>query len=393
MEKMQTDKTGRVMAALAMALALGTAGAQGNDELVSLGKKTGVGARAIAMGEAFTAVADDYSALYYNPAGMTQLTRSEVGVNLGYGMFRNDASFADGAPRVASLEAIKLNALALILTDGDRWALGLGYYSPVSFEDPLSYQARGSTYAYNASGEMDHYRLALGYRVNDAVRLGFAVSAISGREQLEIEDGITARYLEEYVGYNLEPSFLIRLSDQFRVGGSAVVVEGLQLTDTYQEQGYDAVQSVYEIHHPFQAKLGLAFQSGLTQISADWHGDFWSSYAYRGEDAAFFTRAMNYPNKHTFNLGLEQGLDRSGTALRLGYTWESRDDDRLRADERNPYRFSAGIGFLPARQVNLDFAYRYGGSRSVQNSLPEGPDDLAIEGQDHQVMAALRYRW
>ena len=40
--------------------------------------KLGIGARACAMGEAFTAIADDGSASYWNPAGLTQLDRKEI---------------------------------------------------------------------------------------------------------------------------------------------------------------------------------------------------------------------------------------------------------------------------------------------------------------------------
>lgn len=40
--------------------------------------KIGVGARATAMGEAFTALADDGTALYWNPAGLAQIEKIEV---------------------------------------------------------------------------------------------------------------------------------------------------------------------------------------------------------------------------------------------------------------------------------------------------------------------------
>src|SRR5262249_12392774 len=40
--------------------------------------KIGVGARAVGLGEAFVAVANDPSAIYWNPAGLASLQRSEV---------------------------------------------------------------------------------------------------------------------------------------------------------------------------------------------------------------------------------------------------------------------------------------------------------------------------
>jgi long-subunit fatty acid transport protein len=362
-------------------------------ELVSLGKKTGVGARAMGMGEAFTAVADDYTSLYYNPAGMTQLARSELGMNLSYGMNENQASFEGNGPGVRTLEATKLDNLSLILTDGGRWALGLGYYSPVSFNDPLNYSARGNNYVYDATGQMDHYRMGLAYRFSEAVSLGLAVGAISGQEQVEIQDGTTVRYLEEYTGYNVEPSFLFHHSDFFSVGGSAVVMEKLELVDTYQEKGGQPLESYYDIQHPFQAKLGFAIQSGLTQISADWHGDFWSSYRYASAGDAFLSHDVAYPNRHTVNIGLEQHVSKQGPILRAGYAWENQDGVRPQPDTRDPYHVSVGMGFMPSRSVGLDLAYQYGASTLFQNSLAGGPQDLRITGEQQQVMASLRYRW
>lgn len=364
-------------------------------EIVSLGKKTGVGARALSLGEAFTAVADDYTALYYNPAGMTQLAHSEIGLNLSYGLFQNTTSFAGNSPNVRTLEATKLNALSMVMTDGGRWALGLGYYTPVSFNDPLNYSARGSEYVYDASGQMDHYRIGLAYSISKTASLGLAVGAISGQEQVEIQDGNTVRYLEEYSGYNVEPSFLFHLSEFFSVGGSAVVLERFALVDTYQEKGGQPLETLYDIHHPFQAKLGFAIQSGLTQFSADWRGDFWSSYQYSSGGAAFTAHDVYYPNRHTLNLGLEQHVTKHGPIFRVGYTWENQDgvQPQPQPNTNDPYRLSVGMGFMPSHRVGLDLAYQYGASSVMQNSLPGGPADLNIAGEQQQVMASLRFRW
>jgi long-subunit fatty acid transport protein len=382
-----------VLACLALPLSPKAQDGTVTGELVSLGKKTGVGARAMGMGEAFTAVADDYTALYYNPAGMSQLSRSEVGVNLSYGLTQNEAYIQGNGPSTGTLESTRLNALGMVLTDGGRWSLGLGYYSPVSFEDPLHYNARGSEYVYDASGRMDHFRLGLAYLLSNEVSLGLAVSAISGTEQVEIRDKSTVRYLEEYSGFNLEPSFLFHLSDFFTVGGSAVVVEHLSLLDTYQEKGGSPLETEYEIRHPFQAKFGIAFQSGLTQISADWHGDFWSSYSYREAGAPFVSHDVAYPNKNTFSIGLEQYLTERGPILRAGYSWENRDDRQPQPDVRDPYRLSVGLGLKPSRQIGLDLSYVYGGGSEIQNSLAGGPADLRINAEQQQVMASMRYKW
>jgi long-chain fatty acid transport protein len=43
---------------------------------------TGVGARALSMGGAFRAIADDWSAAYWNPAGLTQLQENQLDVTL-----------------------------------------------------------------------------------------------------------------------------------------------------------------------------------------------------------------------------------------------------------------------------------------------------------------------
>ena len=53
----------------------------------------GIGARAQAMGNAFIGIADDYSATYWNPAGLAKMQKSELTGDFNYLRFNNSASY------------------------------------------------------------------------------------------------------------------------------------------------------------------------------------------------------------------------------------------------------------------------------------------------------------
>lgn len=72
-----TLKLGTPLAFLVSALLTSTLFAQGGQTGLSF-LKLGVGARSIAMGEAYTAIANDASATYYNPAGLAQVEKTDI---------------------------------------------------------------------------------------------------------------------------------------------------------------------------------------------------------------------------------------------------------------------------------------------------------------------------
>ncbi len=76
---------------LVILLALGAAGIA----RASVAEIFGVGGKAVAMGGAFTAVADDFSATWYNPAGLTQPSSIQVGGGL---LFYNYDLKVNGTP-------------------------------------------------------------------------------------------------------------------------------------------------------------------------------------------------------------------------------------------------------------------------------------------------------
>jgi long-chain fatty acid transport protein len=94
------------------------------------------GARAAAMANAFTARASDPSAVWYNPAGLTQLDGFQIyggglldmiGANKYYSIYRDDVLTAD---RITNL----LPSIYLSYRLSDRIGLGLGINSPLNFE-------------------------------------------------------------------------------------------------------------------------------------------------------------------------------------------------------------------------------------------------------------------
>jgi long-subunit fatty acid transport protein len=73
----------------------------------------GIGARATGMGNASVGLADDYSALFSNPAGLASLRSFEFSAGLSNAGYNNDATFF-GAMNNANIRVTNLNNLGLV---------------------------------------------------------------------------------------------------------------------------------------------------------------------------------------------------------------------------------------------------------------------------------------
>ncbi len=87
--------------------------AQNTDDAVRItDNMTGFGARALGMGGAYSAVADDYSAIYWNPAGLAQMRKTEFWMGLSNFKLNNDITFQNN-PSTASNSATKFNSIGI----------------------------------------------------------------------------------------------------------------------------------------------------------------------------------------------------------------------------------------------------------------------------------------
>ncbi len=102
---------------------------------------TGVGSRALGMGNAYTGVANDFSAIYWNPAGLAQLEYSEFSFGLSHLSNKNNSTFL-GLQEEYSSTATNLNALGLVYkvpTRRGSMVLAFGYDRQSNFTGGMSY--------------------------------------------------------------------------------------------------------------------------------------------------------------------------------------------------------------------------------------------------------------
>ena len=121
---------------------LAAARAQFPEDALRLSEEgTGVGARALGMGNAFTAVADDYTALFWNPAGLAQLYHNEVSVGISNLSFGNMSSFF-GSQRSFSNDKTNLDNFGVVYpvpTFRGSAVVALGYSRSSEFTTALSF--------------------------------------------------------------------------------------------------------------------------------------------------------------------------------------------------------------------------------------------------------------
>ncbi|MEO8166986.1 MAG: outer membrane protein transport protein [bacterium] len=103
----------------------------------------GVGARALGMGNAYTGVASDYSALFWNPAGLAQIEHGEFSFGLSHLAYKDQSTFI-GTSQDYTNNSTSLNSLGLVFPVAvSRGALvfAFGYNRQSNFTTGVSFNA------------------------------------------------------------------------------------------------------------------------------------------------------------------------------------------------------------------------------------------------------------
>jgi len=133
--------------------------------------KLGVGARAVAMGEAFSAVADDVTAIYWNPAGLTQIKGTQL-----------------GATHTQWLEGINYEKLGYVSSHkGSAFGLAVNWLNTGSIEETTLVYPEGTGNTFEANSTL--ITLAYAHKVGKNLSLGGSIKYIG--EKFEKESATT----------------------------------------------------------------------------------------------------------------------------------------------------------------------------------------------------------
>ena len=112
------------------------------EEILFLGEELGVGARAMSMGGAFVGVADDYSAIYWNPAGLGQIRRMELNLGFSHNRLENNTTVF-GSEQTDETSFTRLNSLGFVFpvpTYQGSLVFGFGYNKIRDFDNTLQFE-------------------------------------------------------------------------------------------------------------------------------------------------------------------------------------------------------------------------------------------------------------
>jgi len=308
------------------------------------------GARSLAMGGAFVALADDATAAYSNPAGLVVLNRPELSVEgrgWGFQNFTPDVGHVFGGPSNLGVDTIA----GLIDRGFDTDAAGVSFLSFVYPSERWSlgvFRHELSRFNTNREFQGPFFDCRGGYRDDVPPRAPFCGEEVRG-------DGVDRIFpSRQSIGIDIQSvgaSFAVKLSDRISLGVSALYYDFTmdarnRVFAARQESRFTEADFTYPDNlelestqsgkdHAIAANAGLLFRlSPNLTIGA----------AYRQGPEFQFELKSVFGNSHPAVL---DGRETPGTA----FAWEPQNPFKV------PDTYALGVAFNPTQTMTVSFEY------------------------------------
>ena len=361
---------------------------------------------ATARGGAFVATADNPSAVYYNPAGITQLegTRSLMGV---YGI-TYESSFDPATPGKPldtkwSPEAVP-HSFYTLHPKNSQLTLGLGIYSP--FGLGFEWDDRAPFRQLGTKGEIQYISVnpVAAWKFND--QLSIAVGPALNYSRAKLANGIFSQgdqfqFKGEGISFGVNAGVLWKPTEQHAFG---VAYHGATSTDysghtRIRLPGFKSEDDANaKLHFPATITAGYSFRP-----TPEWNFEFdieWTDWDSLNDVTIHQSKGANItvPFRYSGSMLYDFGVTRkfaNGMRLSGGYIYS---ENSVPTEYYNPlvpdsdrHVFSIGFGQTTGK-ISWDIAYQYAFSPDRKISTGS-PADGTYHFQSNAVSVSLGYQF
>ncbi len=366
-------------------------GIEGTTEEVRVADNiTFLGLRAMGMGGAHIAAADDYSATYYNPANLSFITRIELSGAISNNGVKNESEL-NNIPASKNLTKMRIDYIGGILPlpviQGGA-ALSCGYNVVNQFDRVLYAGDTTRKALERSSGALYALSFAGGVQVAKGLGVGATLEIYNGGEnyswdlekyitpipelqRLIISDNIKYDYkgVGVKLGLTYYPIPILKLGGVIHFPGTITINEnGTQRTDsifTARENYNETERAVetYKISLPFRFGAGISLDLLYLLLAADIDYTDWRQLEYKSpswilQENKYFENS--YRSTWRIRTGVEGTIPIVGIKLRAGFSKEPLPYvGKEVKDDRYTYTFGAGT--LIAKLFAVDMALSFSG--------------------------------
>ena len=404
------------MAVVMLGLTVGSYGAELFEEVVLLGGTSSApGARAAGMGSAYTAVADDYNASYWNPAGLAQIRRIEIYGALLQRHYNNQSTYY-GFDTDASSNFTKLASFGVVFpvpVYRGSLAFSIGYNLVRSWDRITSFkddQGIGYPWSWAQAEELEHGRLgfwsfASAIDLSPNMSLGAALQYWVGRDDYTITgqewdnsapSGTSP--VQEVIdtdlnGWRGSLGVLVRVGSVVRLGMTIMTPVVFDAEEKWSGTGYGSGTWDYRISEPFRIRYGVSASLGRALVALDLDWMDWSQIEYRSEPPipGYSEAEANIALRRDFRptLGISGGaeflLPVYGLRVRAGGGYDPNPEKGAETSDGQTH-FSAGLGILLDESIMVDVAFT---SRRWEQNSPYLWEDISTQ----KVQLSIAYRF
>lgn len=401
-------------------------------EEIAIGNTFGLGARAMGMGGAFVSIADDFTTLYWNPAGLAQIRKFELFTSFSHSEMEVETQFS-GAREATDADRSKTrpNSIGLVYplyTTRGGMAFALGYNRPQNFDsrvvvkgiDPSDDPVFGGfdvNETNSNKGGIGIWSLGTGVFISEDIMLGGALDFWHGKSLNELDSIATdvndidmeiarMEFLDsvdrEYSGLGARVGALAHLGEYVTLGFTTVFPMNLKVNEFWSqgtrisfddgERESDVTEGdiEYNIERPFEFSGGIAVKlldKRLT-LGADFQFSDWTQTEYDPLPAEDISRdhfEEFYDSTIQIRAGGEYHIPEIDASLSAGYF---RDPIPFQGKEIESNRnfLTVGVGKIFDQTIKVDVAYMRGSWEQSDGSLSE-------ERTDHRVFMSAAYRY